>query len=65
MIRTVVWMMVWLAATTASAAEFSSKFDAQDDRVWIGADYWANPMEDWSLVDGKLQRCGARDWTSA
>ncbi|KXI29446.1 alkaline phosphatase D family protein [Paraglaciecola hydrolytica] len=22
------------------------------DRVWIGGEYWANPMEDWHIVDG-------------
>ena len=22
------------------------------DRVWLGGDYWANPMEDWRIVDG-------------
>ncbi|WP_078086112.1 alkaline phosphatase D family protein [Microbulbifer mangrovi] len=23
------------------------------DRVWIGGNYWANPMEDWHLVQGR------------
>ncbi|MEM8733003.1 MAG: alkaline phosphatase D family protein [Planctomycetota bacterium] len=22
------------------------------DRVWLGGEYWANPMEDWRVVDG-------------
>lgn len=22
------------------------------DRVWLGGDFWANPMEDWRVVDG-------------
>lgn len=22
------------------------------DRVWVGGEYWANPMEDWHIVDG-------------
>lgn len=22
------------------------------DRVWLGGEYWANPMEDWRIVDG-------------
>lgn len=22
------------------------------DRIWIGGEYWANPMEDWHIVDG-------------
>ena len=22
------------------------------DRIWLGGEYWANPMEDWHIVDG-------------
>ena len=31
------------------------------DRVWIGPEYWANPMEDWRLSEGEIevQRGGA------
>ncbi len=25
------------------------------DRVWLGGDYWANPMEDWRIVDGAAE----------
>ena len=25
------------------------------DRVWLGADFWANPMEDWRIVDGAAE----------
>lgn len=25
------------------------------DRVWLGAQYWANPMEDWRIVDGAAE----------
>lgn len=25
------------------------------DRVWLGAEVWANPMEDWRLVDGEAE----------
>jgi len=25
------------------------------DRVWLGPDCWANPMEDWRLVDGEAE----------
>jgi len=32
------------------------------DRVWLGADYWANPMEDWRMADGWTEclRSGGR-----
>lgn len=26
------------------------------NRVWIGPEYWANPLQDWELLDGKV-RC--------
>ena len=42
-----------VATQTAIAAEFSSRWDQSHDRTWIGAAYWANPMEDWQIVDGK------------
>lgn len=25
------------------------------DRVWLGQDFWANPMEDWRVVDGAAE----------
>ncbi len=25
------------------------------DRIWLGGDYWANPMEDWRVVDGAAE----------
>ena len=37
-----------------SAAEFTSDFGNVHNRVWVGQDYWANPMEDWIVEDGKL-----------
>lgn len=27
------------------------------DRIWLGAEFWANPMEDWAIRDGRLE-CG-------
>ncbi|GLS82447.1 alkaline phosphatase D family protein [Paraferrimonas haliotis] len=33
----------------------SSNWGNSKDRIWIGAEYWANPMEDWQLQDGKAQ----------
>ncbi|MDU0354999.1 alkaline phosphatase D family protein [Paraglaciecola aquimarina] len=28
------------------------KWHKTHDRVWLGGEYWANPMEDWRVVDG-------------
>lgn len=35
---------------------FSSSFPKNADRTWIGPDYWANRLQDWSLVKGQI-RC--------
>jgi alkaline phosphatase D len=44
------------AALTASASKPEGKgnqaWSQTHDRVWLGGDYWANPMEDWRVVDG-------------
>ncbi len=37
------------------AADFQSDWQQQHDRVWVGPQYWANPMEDWRLNDGRLE----------
>jgi hypothetical protein len=36
-------------------SRFASDFAATPDRVWIGPQYWANPMEDWRVQDGRLE----------
>ncbi len=44
-----------------SAAEFRSAFPQHAERVWIGPEYWANPLQDWRLAGGRLEcaRSGA------
>jgi hypothetical protein len=44
-----------LATAPAAAATFASKWDQANDRVWIGPEYWANPMEDFRLAKGRLE----------
>ena len=36
-----------------NAGEFSSDFKNTHDRVWLGEEYWANPMEDWAVEKGR------------
>ncbi len=42
-------------AAPAVSQPFRSRFDAKDDRVWLGPEYWANPMEDWRVAEGRLE----------
>ena len=34
---------------------FSSNFKTSKTRIWIGPEYWANPMQDWQLDSGMLE----------
>ncbi|QDU37215.1 PhoD-like phosphatase [Maioricimonas rarisocia] len=57
MIRHFVAMTLLLAVSglSARADEIRSSWDEQYDRIWIGPEYWANPMEDWRLAGGRLE----------
>jgi alkaline phosphatase D len=34
---------------------FQSDWPNTPDRIWIGPEYWANPMEDWRIENGRLE----------
>ena len=34
---------------------FQSEWKTTPNRVWIGPEYWANPMEDWRIENGRLE----------
>src|SRR3954468_12582133 len=34
---------------------FASRWHAMHDRVWIGPEYWANPLQDWRVAGGRLE----------
>jgi hypothetical protein len=44
---------VFLSAAAATA--FQSAWAAEPDQVWLGAEYWANPLQDWRLSGGRLE----------
>jgi alkaline phosphatase D len=43
------------ATATEPAGTFSSDWHRTPDRVWIGPDYWANPLQDWRIAAGRLE----------
>lgn len=43
------------ASAAASAPEFRSRWDNNFDRVWLGPEYWANPLQDWRLSGGRIE----------
>ena len=38
-----------------TAAEFRSRWDACPDRLWLGREYWANPLQDWQTANGRIE----------
>jgi len=44
-----------LSAAESSGAEFRSAWNDTPDRVWIGLEFWANPLQDWRIAGGKLE----------
>ncbi len=42
------------AAPNGSTA-FASDWQNSHDRVWLGRDYWANPLQDWRIANGRIE----------
>ena len=38
-----------------SNSDFTSNFPKKVTRTWIGPEYWANPLQDWQLNDGRIE----------
>lgn len=49
---TLIAVLGWLASPPAQAADAWSR---THDRVWLGGEFWANPMEDWRVSDGTAE----------
>ncbi|MGV1682402.1 alkaline phosphatase D family protein [Sphingopyxis sp. NJF-3] len=48
-------LAVQASGTGGLAKRVSDDWSNRFDRVWIGGEYWANPMEDWRIVDGTAE----------
>lgn len=44
-----------LAPELRAAKAHESNWRNTHDRVWLGGAYWANPMEDWRVIDGAAE----------
>lgn len=38
-----------------TATDFASQWNKAHDRVWLGAEYWANPLQDWRIAGGRIE----------
>ena len=51
----------WLAALvalitiSAPAEPFVAQWSEAEDQVWVGADFWANRLQDWQVAGGRLE----------
>ncbi len=43
------------AAETGNDAPVIGRWKNTHDRVWLGEEFWANPMEDWRVIDGAAE----------
>src|SRR5687768_14688711 len=43
------------AQAPQTAGEFRSRWDACPDRLWLGPEYWANPLQDWQTANGRIE----------
>ena len=34
---------------------FKSNFETSESRIWVGSDFWANPLQDWQVINGSLE----------
>lgn len=39
----------------AGGVGFDSSWDKTPDRVWLGPQYWANPLQDWRVAGGRIE----------
>ncbi len=44
-----------LLLASAPAGAFQSNLPTGVDRPWLGPEYWANPLQDWRLHDGRME----------
>lgn len=43
------------AQTPAAAGEFRSNWQLCPSRVWLGPEFWSNPLQDWQILDGRIE----------
>jgi len=40
---------------TRTGRAFTSAWPEKTTRVWVGREFWANPLQDWRVADGRLE----------
>src|SRR5687768_2240701 len=43
------------AANPVPAPAFATNWKNSPDRVWLGQEFWSNPLQDWRLAEGRAE----------
>ena len=43
------------ADAAPQTTEWRSNWDRSPDRIWLGPEYWANPLQDWRIANGRIE----------
>jgi phosphodiesterase/alkaline phosphatase D-like protein len=43
------------APAAEAASDFASCWEQAHDRIWLGPEYWANPLQDWRIAGGRIE----------
>jgi len=54
-IRSSFLIILLINACCISANTFKSNWQETGNRIWIGPEYWANPLQDWQIYNGSLE----------
>jgi len=48
-------ILVTLTTCTSETSRFEVEFKSSYERPWIGPEFWANPLQDWQLNNGRIE----------
>ena len=43
------------SSASADEVDFRSNWKGSANRTWVGSNFWANPLQDWRVQDGRLE----------
>ena len=52
-------LVLALGCSGGNPSDFRSSWPENVERVWVGPDYWSNPMQDWRVRAGRLELVAA------
>ena len=53
------FLMLLVPSLRSGNAAFRASLPDKVERTWIGPEYWANPLQDWRLKDGRVECVGS------